>query len=602
MARNLAEEIQWLLKPGHDAFEERPATFREFIGPEYLDIEKYLRKRILLELEEILGNEIDINRIARYSEALVTGAIGIGKTTVASVVLPYMAHWALCLKDPQDFYGLMPGSRIALMQMSTSEDQALEVVFGDVKARIEHSPWFKDRYPHDPKFKNQIRFPQKDIWIIPGDSRETTFEGYNILGGILDEGDSHLVTTKKDYAEQGYSTISSRITSRFQDRGFLLIIGQRKSATGFMERKYREFKGKKNAYAVSLSIWESMGEEFYINLDGGKKFGYDVIRRQILPPGVAKMLNRPSVVEIPELYRPQFMTDPVKALRDLAGIPPKVGNPFIPLIDKIEACEERWIHRFGDESPVDPDGRIAPWFRAKDSLKRVGHLDIAFAEGGDALGFAMGHVREVIEIEGEMKPVIIIDMALRLSAPTGGEIFLSDVRKMIYALKDDRGFKLVKMTMDGFQSTDTKQQFQRRRYEVEDVSCDKSLVPYSDLREAIYEDRIEFPPYIVNIRRDNQVEPTRIIVQELSELVDMDRKVDHPEPGSKDVADAIAGVTFTLMGSRKYRRNVRDLQAARNARAERVLSSPAPVRPSHPAYLGDSGIHAPLPEPWRRSL
>ncbi len=601
MARNLAEEIQWLLKPGHDAFEERPATFREFIGSEYLDIERYLRKRILLELEEILGTEINIDRIAKYSEALVTGAIGIGKTTIASVVLPYLAHWALCLKDPQDFYGLMPGSRIALMQMSTSEDQALEVVFGDVKARIQHSPWFRDRYPHDPKFKNQIRFPQKDIWIIPGDSRETTFEGYNILGGILDEGDSHLVTTKKDYAEQGYSTISSRITSRFQDRGFLLIIGQRKSANGFMERKYREFKGKKNAYAVSLSIWESMGEEFYIARDGGKKFSYDVLRRQILPASVAKVLNRPSIVEIPELYRPQFMTDPVKALRDLAGIPPKVGNPFIPLIDKIEACEERWVHRFGDESPVDPDGRIQPWFRAKDSLKRVGHLDIAFAEGGDALGFAMGHVREVIEIEGEMKPVIIIDMALRLSAPTGGEIFLSDVRRLIYSLKDDRGFKLVKMTMDGFQSTDTKQQFQRRRYEVEDVSCDKSLVPYSDLREAIYEDRIEFPPYIVNIRRDSAVEPTRIIVQELSELVDMDRKVDHPDPGSKDVADAIAGVTFTLMGSRKYRRNVRDLQMARQARAERVLSATGTAGPSHPAYLGDSGIHAPLPEPWRRT-
>lgn len=601
MARNLADEIAWLLEPGHDAFEQRPAAFPEFVGPEYLGIEKHLRARIFAELKEILGDEINIHKIARYSEALITGGIGIGKTTVASVVLPYMVHWVLCLKDPQDYFGLMPGSRIAFMQMSTSKDQALEVVFGDVKARIEHSPWFRDNYQQDKAFKNQIRFPQKDIWIIPGDSRETAFEGYNILGGVLDEGDSHMVTAKKDYAEQGYSTISSRITSRFQDRGFLLIIGQRKSASGFMERKYREFLGKKDAYAVSLSIWESMGEDFYKQYENGKKFSYDILRRQILPEGVAKILNRPSVVEIPVLYKPQFMTDPVKALRDLAGVPPKVGNPFIPLIDKIEECEERWKGRFGDESPVDPDGRIEPWFRAKDSLKRVGHLDLAYAENGDALGFAMGHVREVIEIEDEMKPVIVIDMVLRLSAPTGGEIFLGDVRRMIYSLKEDRGFKIVKMTMDGFQSTDTKQQFKRKNYEVEDVSVDKSLVPYSDLREAIYENRIEFPPYVVNITRNGLVEQTRIIIQELSELVDMERKVDHPDPGSKDVADAIAGVTFTLMGSRKYSRHVRDLTQARNARADRVLVAAGERRPSHPAYLGDGSVlNAPLPPAWRR--
>lgn len=595
MARYLVDEFQWLLD--HEDFEQRPATFREFIGPEYLNIERFLRQRILDELEIILGDEIDPYRIAKFSEALITGGIGIGKTTVASVVLPYMVHWVLCLKNPQEYFNLLPGTRIAFMLMSTSEKQALEVVFGDVKARVSHSPWFTSQFKPDPNFKNQLRF-DKDIWIIPGDSRETTFEGYNILGGIMDEGDSHLVTAKRDYAEEGYTTISSRITSRFQDRGFLLVIGQRKSASGFMERKYRMFKGRPDAYAVSLSIWESMGEDFYVQRDGGKKFSYDTIRRQVLPPYAAKTLNRPNVMEIPELYKLQFMEDPVKALRDLAGIPPKVGNPFIPLIDKIETCEERWIVRFGEDSPVDPDGRIEPWFRAKDALKRVGHLDIAFAEGGDALGFAMGHVREVIEIDGELKPIIVIDMVLRLSAPTGSEIFLADVRKMIYSLKEDRNFKIVKMTMDGFQSTDTRQQFMRKGYDVEEVSCDKSLLPYSDLREAIYENRIEFPPYIVNIKKEGLVEPTRIIVQELSELMDMGRKVDHPEFGSKDVADAIAGVTFTLMGSRKYRRGVRDISVARAAKEGARALAATGTGSSHPAYLGNSGM-APLPPAWR---
>lgn len=585
MSLSLYDELEWLKE--HPQFEERPATFEEFLGPGYLDIEGMIRKRILSEMKAMFGTEVIGDRIARYSEGLVTGGIGIGKTTIASVVLPYMAHWVLCLKDPQRYFGLLPGSRIAFMMMSTSESQALEVVFGDVKARINHSPWFKTRFEHDQKFKNQIRFP-KDIWIIPGDSRETSFEGYNILGGILDEGDSHQVTKNKDYAEVGYTTISSRITSRFQDRGFLLIIGQMKRANGFMARKYNEFVRRDDCYAVRLSIWESMGEEFYADKHDGKMFTYDTLRKLILPGGVAKTMGNPQhLIEVPELYRRQFEQNPEKALRDLAGIPPVTGNPFISLVDRIMECRDRWVEMFGPESPVDATGRIAKWFQATEKLPRVGHLDIAYSGEGDALGFAMGHIREMVEIDGELKPLIVIDFALRIKATPGSEIFLSDVRQLIYSLRDDRGFNLTTITCDGFQSTDSMQQFQRKRFNVDYLSVDKQMLPYSDLREAIYERRINFPPYFVKVDYNGMHKEVEIIVQELSELVDMGTKVDHPEQGSKDVADAIAGVAHTLMGDRRYGR--RSLNLAPSNRSVNVQAAAGRYGIRHPAFLGDQG-------------
>jgi hypothetical protein len=186
---------------------------------------------------------------------------------------------------------LLPGSRIAFMQMSTSGPQAKEVVFGDIKARIEYSPWFQNNFPYDKNFKNQIRFPQKDIWILPGDSAETTFEGYNILGGILDEADSHKVTANKDYAEQGYTTISSRITSRFGDKGFLLVIGQMKKGNGFAAKKYQEMKKDPNAHAVRMAIWESFGWDKHTDPVTGERdsFWYDSKRHDIVPPLAAKM-------------------------------------------------------------------------------------------------------------------------------------------------------------------------------------------------------------------------------------------------------------------------------------------------------------------------
>jgi hypothetical protein len=243
----LTREVKWLAK--NPAFERRPATIEEFLRAPYLDIYDRVRPGLREAFIDIFGTVVRTERIADVERAMFTGGIGIGKTTFASIALPYMAHWVLCLRDPQEFYNLIPGSRIAFMQMSTSGKQAREVIFGDIKARIKHSRWFVENFPYDDNFTNQIRFP-KDIWIIPGDSGETTFEGYNILGGVLDEMDSHKQTEEKDYADVGYNTIESRIASRFVDntdpereghRGLILCIGQMKKAHGFAARKYKEF-------------------------------------------------------------------------------------------------------------------------------------------------------------------------------------------------------------------------------------------------------------------------------------------------------------------------------------------------------------------------
>lgn len=589
----LLGELEWLQE--HPDFEERPATLSEFLGPTYLNIEGKVRDRIRHELQQIMGEEVDGYRPTKYAYAMITGAIGIGKTTVASIVLPYLAHWVMCLKDPQGFFNLLPGSRIAFMQMSTSEKQALEVVFGDIKARIKYSPWFQ-KHPTDSNFKNQIRFADKDIWIIPGDSHETTFEGYNILGGILDEADSHMVTKDRDYADIGYSTIESRISSRFDDRGFLLVIGQMKRNDGFASRKYKEFLDREDAYAIRLAIWDSMGWEHYRNNDGEIKiFYYDPQRRQIVPNKIAEALGQDgrTFLKIPDVYRRSFTTNPEKALRDLAGIPMSAGDPFISLTDKIYSARDRWVERNGQTSPVDVDGRIAAWFRASDSLKRVIHVDVAYSANGDALAFAMGHVREVRNIDGESKPYIIFDLLYREKALPGREIFLQKIRQIIYSLKSDKRFKIEMVTTDGFQSTDFRQQMSSRRFTVDVVSVDKDMLPYSDLRDAIYEDRIEFPPYLVDVNTEGVMERIEIAVKELVDLKDTGKKVDHPEGGSKDIADAMAAVTFTLMGDRRYRRNVRSLDQYREQTHQRMVATAGGM--NHPAYLGDS--HSPLVSP-----
>lgn len=573
--KKIEEETKFLLANPH--FSEKPASMAEFLGGEYLGIEKLVRPGLRTALINIFGTTVNPVRISNYEDALFTGAIGIGKTTFASIALPYMAHWVLCLNDPQEYFELMPGSRIAFMQMSTSEKQAKGVVFGDIFARIKNARWFAENYPYDDKYSNIIKFP-KSIEIIPGGSLETSFEGFNVLGGILDEMDSHKITPEKDYADVGYDAINSRIGSRFPifgddgleagHKGLMICIGQMKSGNGFAARKMKQLQKKKKAYVWQQTIWESFGWERYTDKKTGKRnsFWYDTKRKKIIPYAMVEMLESVDhIMEIPSTYRDQFETNPEKALRDLAGIPPAASDPFISLVDRIEECRDKWIERHDSSpSPVGDDAHrilFEPWFRSNgDPRKRHIHIDLGISPEGDALGMAMGYVEGLVEIEGETKPYIVFDALMRMHAAPGQEILISDVRRIVYDLKDDRGFRIYSISMDGFQSTDSLQQFRKRKFFSNYLSVDKSTLPYEDLRDAIYERRVEFPPYITHLRLGD-TNTVEIAVKELMELQYTGKKIDHPPQGSKDVADAMAGVVTTLMGDRTYRKGVWSGQA-----------------------------------------
>jgi len=315
-----------------------------------------------------------------------------------------------------------------------------------------------------------------------------------------------------------------------------------------------------------MTIWESFGWDKYTRKDGTRNsFWYDAKRKRIVPDSIVPLVDNKDFIEIPNAYRKNFENGPEKALRDLAGIPPKTSDAFISLVDKIELCRDRWIERHGDESPIGDNPtkpEFAPWFRTEnDPRKRHVHVDLGISEDGDACGISMGHVESMVEIENERKPYIVIDCMIRLRALSGQEIMLSDVRRIIYHMREELNFKIYSVSIDGFQSTDTMQQMRKKRYRADYLSVDKSTLPYEDLREAIYEERLEFPPYMTYLKKgdDKKVE---IAIKELSELQDTGKKIDHPPTGSKDVADTLAGICYTLMGDRTFRKGVRSLSTA----------------------------------------
>ena len=124
---------------------------------------------------------------------------------------------------------------------------------------------------------------------------------------------------------------------------------------------------------------------------------------------------------------------------------------------------------------------------------------------------------------------------MRIRPPPAEQIYMPDLRRLIYELME-HGFIFTGFSSDSYQYIEMHQQVRRRGITPYLISVDRNTDPYDELKAAIYENRIRFYNYAP-------------FVEELKAL-EYDRlrgKVDHPQAGSKDVADAMAGVVYGLM-------------------------------------------------------
>jgi hypothetical protein len=180
-----------------------------------------------------------------------------------------------------------------------------------------------------------------------------------------------------------------------------------------------------------------------------------------------------------------------------------------------EACEE------GLEHPVEENGALAAWFRATDREPRYVHIDLGLRR--DACGIAMATATNQ-----EGKPVVVVELMHRITAPMRGEVDLAQVREFVLALRA-RGFALAQVSYDGWQSADSQQILRRHGLEVETVSVDRDSGAYETLKELAGDRRLRMYAYAPFLRECRRLESVRGI------------KVDHPPGGAKDVADAVAG-------------------------------------------------------------
>ena len=281
-----------------------------------------------------------------------------------------------------------------------------------------------------------------------------------------------------------------RIFSRFGDYGRLVVSSSPKYDGDMISRRIKDGIPK-NVFYVNKTLWEAKREQFRD----------------------AKMVTVEKGISIPEQLVDEYNSNPDNFKRDLMAIPTGALEGYFKdreLISKAFTLKNQWV------------GEILKDF-VPGNFRWFGHIDLAHKK--DSVGIALCY-RDDKRIK--------VPFLVRITAQKGGEINFQSVRDIFIALQK-RKFNLVKVTLDGWQSIDTIQQFTARGISSEVLSIDRTLIPYDTLKGIIYNETIDIAKHEILEKELNQLEMIK------------GKKVDHPRHGSKDVADALAGAVFNCV-------------------------------------------------------
>jgi hypothetical protein len=555
-------------------FVRKPVDIETFVRDPYFlgktcDV---LYPKLLDDMKELFSGN--------YRETILSGSIGWGKSFFASIAACRIIYELSCMRDPHKSFGIGKGTDITMVVLSVKEDLAIKVAFENIANKIKESDYFKDNFPFKP-MKKEIIFPNK-IQVAARASTDSAALGLNVFAAWIDESNFMQPMKKKgsiesrvgnmDRASFLYDQLIRRMKSRFQRHGklpgMMIVVSSKQTRDDFTAKRIRESKDDPTVFVRDYATWHVKPDGIYSKENFQVLVGNDLIPSKILAPEEvdvvkAKLPEDMLIIDVPIDFKNDFTNNIEDSIRDIAGVETVSVSPFIQQRDKIiPNIDPNRSHPFTTEEWVQTEGGQIVWTKlARQVETRQGaqvvreweprfhagfarhiHIDPSLVD--DATGIAMGCVtgyrlvrrrdEETQEEYTERAPEIWVDFLLRVRPPVGGEIDQGGIRGLVYKFQQ-KGFSVSFVSMDQFNSADSLQQFTRKGLTAERISVDKPMDAYDILKQALYEGRLSFYDY-------------RPLLDELKWIQkdNLRNKVDHPAGKSKDVADALAGIVFTL--------------------------------------------------------
>lgn len=188
---------------------------------------------------------------------------GSGKDFLVSGIVAYVAYLLCCMTDPQRYFNFGKDEPIDIVNVALNSNQANEVFFKKLKARLRNCKWFKESKFKTPTTYNEfqitrsrIRF-HKNITCHSAHSEAESYEGFNPLVVVFDEYGGYT----PENAKNSYDILKTSASTRYNDKYLLIFISYPRSENCPMFTKYQNALSSK-----SRSVWTTIGKTWEVNL------------------------------------------------------------------------------------------------------------------------------------------------------------------------------------------------------------------------------------------------------------------------------------------------------------------------------------------------
>ncbi len=542
----------------------------EFLGATDLTLWPEVRKAIV----EINSNWWKGLDAGAYNATDLMGATGTGKSSIAMVTTMYHLYLLTCLANPQAVYGFPKATSIVFAIMGAKPRVVNKVLYIPLKKMIEAMPYFQKYAMPSKLVESEMYFEEKNIRIAQAGGDEDAILGEAVIGGIIDEINfmNVVLRSKKaevssgraglyDQAQQVHSTMERRKRGRFTRPGPMIGVVIASSSTkykGDFTSKHEKFvrdNNVKTCYIYNKRQYEVVPAERFCGRTFRLVIGNDIHHDTRVLLDDEKVPDGAWVENIPIEYIDDFRKKPYDALRDVLGVAHNALAPFIKtrhrIYECVEAGKEIGLESFLVRNHVILGEHGMPQVKqghycTNPSRPRYVHIDLS--RNQDRCGIAMVRfdgMREIGRLTGkdkdkspvmELLPVATVEMSLSITPDSNNEIDVGEVRAFVKHLRYKYGYPIKGVSYDGVDSRESIQQWRKDGMRASMVSVDRTDVPYKQLRDAMYDLRI-------NLQDDD------VVLEEILELeYDEDKhKVDHSVNGSKDVSDAICGAYANML-------------------------------------------------------
>lgn len=444
------------------------------------------------------------------------------------------------------------------------------------------------------------------IWLTAGSKGQHVL-GRNLVGIGLDEGNFRLEKDPDLKAYELYDQVRTRIANRFQKLASYLpalsvIASSAQDESSFTEKVVAEIEESRRQLEISNRL-KPAGEkpdppaqvvfrnavykikrhaltgigpdhhwfrvayglknmEPYILSGWYREDGTPILDEpHEEPPSGAK------TELVPKFYWEAYRRNCKSQLQNLSGISVGGAHRLFPSLIDIEHCIQM-AEKEGLQNPLLPGVTRMP-ISAEDSKniwdylshktfltrvasriqpirhpqnQRYAHIDLATQS---LAGVSICHLAGSQLVEGlvkdgepfaEYRLIVEYDFILTICAGQNKPINLGKIQKFFFWLRDMCGYRFGLITADMFQSEMPLQELEARQFTVDKLSVDRDKSVYTAWRAGFEEHRIRLP-------RNEQM------LREAENLLEMDKKFDHPPDGSKDTTDAAAGAFFNAVNS-----------------------------------------------------